>query len=150
MTSHVTVNKAKPSDLPQMKILISELIDEMTDVGEINVENAIRNCQELLVDPSHQILVARGQGNILGLISFSARRTMQHTGQSGLIDELVISSSCRRSGIGRKLVLAAVDACRNMGCCEIEVSTEKRNGKARKFYKTVGFDEHAVLLEMDL
>jgi RimJ/RimL family protein N-acetyltransferase len=40
--------------------------------------------------------------------------------------------------------------CQNLGCDEIEVSTEKENTKARDFYKNCGFDEDAVLLERGL
>jgi RimJ/RimL family protein N-acetyltransferase len=37
-----------------------------------------------------------------------------------------------------------------LGCCEVEVSTEKSNAKARRFYKSCGFAEDAVLMEIDL
>jgi ribosomal protein S18 acetylase RimI-like enzyme len=48
------------------------------------------------------------------------------------------------------LVLAAIEKCRQLGCCEVEVSTEKTNLKARKFYKRYGFEERGMLFEMDL
>ena len=48
------------------------------------------------------------------------------------------------------LISGVIDRCRQLGCCEVEVSTLMRNEKARTFYKKCGFDEDAVLLEMDL
>jgi hypothetical protein len=37
-----------------------------------------------------------------------------------------------------------------LGCCELEVSSLKSNTAARDFYKKCGFEEEALLLEMDL
>jgi GNAT superfamily N-acetyltransferase len=73
-----------------------------------------------------------------------------HPRPSGLIDELVVKETSRGSGIGKQLVQAAISRCRELGCSELEVSTEKSNVKARQFYKTCGFEEDAVLLELDL
>lgn len=75
---------------------------------------------------------------------------MMHPGPSGLIDELVVSKSSRGAGIGKQLIQAVIDKCRESGCYEVEVSTEKSNTKARRFYKTCGFEEDAVLLELGL
>jgi ribosomal protein S18 acetylase RimI-like enzyme len=87
---------------------------------------------------------------VVGFINFTTRRTVLHGGLSGLIDELVVAEEYRRRGIGKRLVAAAVDKCRQLGCREVEVSTQKTNLEAREFYKDCGFEEHAVLLEMHL
>jgi GNAT superfamily N-acetyltransferase len=73
-----------------------------------------------------------------------------HPRPSGLIDELIVSGRSQGLGIGKQLILAAITECREIGCCEVEVSTEKSNAKARQFYKACGFKEDAVLLEIDL
>jgi GNAT superfamily N-acetyltransferase len=67
-----------------------------------------------------------------------------------LIDELVVAKTYRGRGIGKVLIEAATDKCRELGCCEVEVSTEMTNDKARAFYKSCGFKEDSVLLEYDL
>jgi ribosomal protein S18 acetylase RimI-like enzyme len=86
----------------------------------------------------------------VGFINFSTRRTTMHLAPSGLIDELVVSRRSRGTGIGKHLIQSAVDRCRELGCCEVEVSTEKSNTRARRFYRACGFEEDAVLLELDL
>ena len=45
---------------------------------------------------------------------------------------------------------ATIERCRELGCCEVEVSTKMTNTAAREFYKRCGFDEDAVLLETQL
>lgn len=66
------------------------------------------------------------------------------------IDELIVRKEYQRRGTGRKLVAAAIETCRELGCCEAEVSTEKTNRKALQFYRKCGFEERGVLLEADL
>jgi ribosomal protein S18 acetylase RimI-like enzyme len=101
-------------------------------------------------DPDNYMLVAKDNEHILGFVNFTTRKTIMHPGPSGLIDELVVSKSSRGSGIGKRLIAAVIERCRELGCCEVEVSTEKSNARARRFYKSCGFDEDAVLLEIDL
>jgi ribosomal protein S18 acetylase RimI-like enzyme len=67
-----------------------------------------------------------------------------------LIDELVVASSFRDKGVGRELLDAAVEKCKQLGCSEVEVSTEFTNTKAKEFYKRCGFEERGVILEKDL
>jgi GNAT superfamily N-acetyltransferase len=87
---------------------------------------------------------------VVGFVNFTTRKTIIHPSESGLVDELIVSREYRGKGIGRRLVSAVVDKCRELGCCELEVSTLMSNEKARAFYKQCGFAEEAVLLEMDL
>jgi GNAT superfamily N-acetyltransferase len=67
-----------------------------------------------------------------------------------MIDELVVAKEYQGKGVGKQLVLATIDRCRQLGCCEVEVSTEKANLKAREFYKKCGFEERGMLFEVDL
>ena len=61
-----------------------------------------------------------------------------------------IGKSYRGKGIGGQLLSSAIEKSRQLGCCEVEVSTEKTNIKAREFYKQYGFTERGVLFEIDL
>jgi GNAT superfamily N-acetyltransferase len=67
-----------------------------------------------------------------------------------MIDELVVTKEYQGKGIGKQLVLATIEKCKQLGCCEVEVSTEKTNVKARKFYRNCGFDKREILFEVDL
>jgi len=86
----------------------------------------------------------------VGFINFTVRQTILHQNPSGLIDELVVAEEYRGKGAGKQLVQAAIEKCRRLGCCEVEVSTEKANLNAREFYKQCGFEEIGMLFEVDL
>lgn len=150
MQKRIRIVPARMIDLPSIKLLLAELTEAMEDTAGFDLEQSVNNIYKLMQDPAHHMLVARDQSNILGLVNFTTRKMIMHPGPSGLIDELVVTQTSRGSGIGKQLILAAVDKCRELGCCEIEVSTEKSNKRARKFYRTLGFEENAVFLELDL
>lgn len=145
----ISIRPATEADLPSIKPLLQELMDAMEDTEGFDVERAVENCRVLIKDPAHHMLVAKDKGKVVGFVNFTTRKTVLHPGPSGLIDELIVSKSHRGRGIGKELLLAAIEKCRELGCCEVEVSTEKSNSGARKFYRKYGFKENAVLLELD-
>jgi ribosomal protein S18 acetylase RimI-like enzyme len=146
----IVIRKAKKSDLPAIKRLLVELINAMDDTACIDMRVAPKHWEQLFRDARSHFLVATAGGTPVGLIHFTIRQTVLHRSPSGMIDELVVSNEYQRKGIGRQLVLAAIETCRQLGCCEVEVSTERSNVKARKFYRKCGFDKTEILFEVDL
>ncbi len=150
MIKDITVELATEADLPSIKPLLLELMDVMDNTEGFDVEQSFENCIILIKDPAHHILVAKDKDTVVGFVNFTTRKTIMHPRPSGLIDELIVSRSYRGLGIGKQLILAAIQKCRELDCCEVEISTEKRNSKSREFYQRCGFEEDAVLLEMGL
>lgn len=150
MIKDITVELATEADLPSIKPLLLELMDVMDNTEGFDVEQSFENCGVLIKDPAHHMLVAKDKDTVVGFVNFTTRKTIMHPRPSGLIDELIVSRSYRGLGIGKQLILAAIQKCRELECCEVEVSTEKSNTKAREFYQRCGFEEDAVLLEMGL
>jgi ribosomal protein S18 acetylase RimI-like enzyme len=148
--NHIIVREARESDLPAIKSLLAELIDALDDTEGIDIHVASENCSSLLKTAGSDFLVAEVEGTPIGFINFTVRQTVLHGSPSGLIDELVVAKEHRGKGIGERLVLATIEECKQLGCCEVEVSTEKTNVKARKFYRKCGFDERGMLFEVDL
>ncbi|MBE0431695.1 MAG: GNAT family N-acetyltransferase [Dehalococcoidia bacterium] len=144
------IREAAQSDLPAIERLLEELIAAMVNAQGIDPATVAGNCRDSLIDGSSHMLVADAGGTLVGFINFATRQAILHRSPSGLVDELVVAESYRGRGIGRQLVLAAVERCRGLGCCELEVSTEKTNTRAREFYRKCGLEERGVLLELDL
>ena len=150
MIKDITVELATEADLPSIKPLLLELMDVMDNTEGFDVEQSFENCIILIKNPAHHMLVAKDKDTVVGFVNFTTRKTIMHPRPSGLIDELIVSRSYRGLGIGKQLILAAIQKCRELECCEVEVSTEKSNTKAKEFYLRCGFEEDAVLLEIGL
>jgi GNAT superfamily N-acetyltransferase len=146
----ILIRKATKSDLPVIGKLLAELINAMDDTEGIDIGIDLKTCEQLLKDDNSHFLVAELKTTPVGFINFTVRQTVLHRSPSAMIDELVVTKEYQGKGIGKQLVLAAIDECRQLGYCEVEVSTEKTNVKARKFYKKCGFNKREILLEVDL
>jgi len=146
----ILIREATKPDLPSIGKLLEDLTSAMDDTEGIEIGIAIKTCEHLLNDASSHILAAAMEGTPVGFINFTIRQTILHRSPSALIDELVVAEEYQGEGVGKQLVLAAIEKCRQLGCCEVEVSTEKTNVKARKFYKRCGFEERGMLFEVDL
>jgi len=148
--SNILIREARESDVPTIVKLAVELIESMKNKEGIDLYRILGNCQNLLKNTNSHILVAEVDGAIAGFINFTTHRTLLHIGSSGLIDELVVNKNYRGKGIGKQLIYAAIEKCKHLGCCEVEVNTEFTNTNARKFYKGCGFEERGVILEKEL
>ena len=148
--SEILIREAKESDLLTIGKLTLELIETMGNTEGIDIQLIAENCRNLFSEANSYILVAEIEGIIVGFVNFTTRKTILHRGLSGLIDELIVAKSYRGKGIGKQLLSSAIEKSRQLGCCEVEVSTEKTNIKAREFYRQYGFIERGVFFEMDL
>jgi GNAT superfamily N-acetyltransferase len=146
----ILIRKARESDLPAIGKLLADLINAMDSTEGINIGIALKTCEHLLHDAGSHFLVAAMEGTPVGLIHFTVRQTILHRSPSALIDELVVAKEYQGKGVGKQLALAAIEKCKQLGCCEVEVSAEKANVEARKFYKKCGFAERGMLFEVDL
>jgi GNAT superfamily N-acetyltransferase len=146
----ILIREAKESDLLTIGKLTLELIEAMGNTEGIDIQLIAENCRNLLNEVNSHILVAEIEGVVAGFVNFTTRKTILHCSFSGLIDELIVAKSYRGKGIGKQLLLSAIKKNRQLGCCEVEVSTEKTNIKAREFYRQCGFAERGVLFEIDL
>jgi ribosomal protein S18 acetylase RimI-like enzyme len=147
---NILIRKATKSDLPAIRRLLAELISAMDDTECIDIRIPLRTWEHLLKDARSHFLVAATKGTPVGFIHFTVRQTVLHRSPSAMIDELVVTKECQGRGVGQQLVLATIEKCKQLGCCEVEVSTEKTNVKARKFYRKCGFDKREILFEVDL
>jgi GNAT superfamily N-acetyltransferase len=112
------------------------------------VEDRFRATIEL---PEYAIFVAHDEDDqVIGLLSASQRWTLWHAGPCALIEELVVDGDARRQGVGRALIQAALEWARAQGCSEVEVSTDQGNADAQAFYRRLGFESEALLLEYEL
>ncbi len=148
MSHTISILEAIEADLPAIEALLIELINTMDNPQGFTTPRLRDNCSFLINRADCHLLVAKVGEIVVGLINFSLQQTAIAPGMSGLIDELIVSKDYRGQGIGQKLVSAAINKCRQLGCCELGVITGEVNTKAREFYKRCGFEEGSVFLEM--
>ena len=150
MTAKIKIESASKEDLVKISSLIDELQSDYSEEDKLDLVTIKNNLRELYKNPNSYFYLARYKEKIVGFVNFSTRKTILHPSASALIDELIVSKNNREKGIGESMVRKVVRHCQDLGCCELEVSTLKSNKGAREFYRKCGFEEEALLLEMDL
>jgi ribosomal protein S18 acetylase RimI-like enzyme len=134
--------------------VIAQLMTQLMEVSgyqdrQVSPEQIEESLRKMANSDAYRVLLAEDEGQVVGLLSLSFRHTLFHSAPTALIDELVVEQGHRRRGVGRQLVAEAIERCRAAGCCEIEVSTERSNEAAQKFYRQHGFSHEAVLFELE-
>lgn len=148
--NNIFIRKAKKSDQPAIERLLKELIESLDSKEGIDSTVVPEKVVLFLNNTNPYFLVAEIDGDVRGFVDFTVRRTLLHSGPSALIDELVVGSGYQNKGVGKQLLNAVIAYCKQLGCCEVEVSTELTNTNARRFYKKCGFEERGIILEKNL
>jgi GNAT superfamily N-acetyltransferase len=93
--------------------------------------------------PEMEVLVASdGRDRPIGLVSLSHRPQLRMNGRIATIDELVVTASWRRRGVGRALLKRAIERAKVLSVKRLELGTHhRRNEVAQAFCEACGFRE---------
>jgi len=96
------------------------------------------------------IFVAEGTNNdIAGFVSYSYKPQLRVTGNLFEVDEIVVSSKSRGSGVGKLLLDFALEKAKAANARFVILSTSRdRESYKRRFYMKNGFDEKNSALMM--
>lgn len=108
-------------------------------------ENVVQRIwQEIQEDPGHKyfglfdgdLLISSCVLNIIPNLTRGCR-------PYGLIENVVTHSGFRRRGLGRALLLYALEYAWNRGCYKVMLLTGRKDEGTYTFYESAGFDRHA-------
>ncbi len=106
-------------------------------------EAALRGLGEILRDASlGEVWLVRRGGAPAGYLVLTVGFSLEFRGRYLLLDELYVREEHRGSGVGRRAIGQAEEACRARGIAALRLEVERRNTVARAFYRTVGFHDH--------
>jgi ribosomal protein S18 acetylase RimI-like enzyme len=100
--------------------------------------------------PAPTVLLAEDADASLGLLAFSLHPGLFHGGESGFIEELVVTPTARRQGVGGALLQEALRRIEQAGCREVSIATGFENHEAQRLYRGLGLVEESLLLEKHL
>ena len=92
-------------------------------------------------DSNQVLLLAEADGQLQGVLQITFIPYLSRLGSIRSIIESVRVSSCLRGrGIGTKMMQEAIQICRQRGCDIIQLTTDRRRDKTRRFYEALGFE----------
>jgi predicted N-acetyltransferase YhbS len=129
----LVIRDAKPADAGALAALIAALGYEVTEaeIGERLIA---------LDAAAPKSLVAVLDGAVIGCLTLSIMRVLHRPKPVGRISMLVVDENRRGAGIGARLVAAAEERLRALGCGLIEVTSNVRRERAHAFYERLGYE----------
>ncbi|MDD2781820.1 GNAT family N-acetyltransferase [Sulfuricurvum sp.] len=138
MDDNLTIRLAFSEDIPVMVALLGELF---TIEDDFTIDEQIQfHGLELLLQDSHSIvLVAEIPEGVVGMITLQRVISTATGTYVGTIEDVIVTQEYRGSGIGSKLLDAAIEEANSRGWGRLALGVDLRNTKAIDFYQQKGF-----------
>lgn len=132
------VRAARRGDAEGIAALLKEL--GYATPADVNTVNWV------ISHPEMEIFVAGDpQDRPVGMVTLSHRPQLRMKGRIATIDELVVTSSWRKKGVGRALLHRAIERAKVLSVKRLELVTHTSRGDFPKaFYEAAGFTEADV------
>jgi ribosomal protein S18 acetylase RimI-like enzyme len=108
--------------------------------------------KRLTKNPRGVFLVAESPGKIVGFVVGTAEKEIPiyRLEEFGFLHDLWVEEEYRHEGIGRQLVMLAVEKFKQMGMKQVRLDTAAPNEGARKLFEACGFRVSVVEMLIEL
>ena len=133
----VTIERATAADVPTISVLIGEI---EAYYGGDNVPGNLDEIRNALFGehPVATVLLARDDGTVLGMASYSFLWPAAGSQSSLYLKELFVREPARRRGVAQAFMTAIRKAAADAGCSRVEWTADKDNPSALAFYEALG------------
>ena len=127
---------------------VTEVTESLTDAYRVLIPQLSSSSnpptgealQRIIESDSAQILIAEDEnGELLGTMTLIIFQIP--TGIRAWIEDVVVDSSARGKGIGKKLNLAALELAKQAGAKTVDLTSRPARQEANQLYRSIGFAE---------
>jgi ribosomal protein S18 acetylase RimI-like enzyme len=134
---------ATADDLPAILALLvdDELGKLREDLGPPLNPRYLEAFAAIARDPNQLLAVADQDGHVVGCLQLTFIPGLSRAGMwRGQIEAVRVAAAQRGSGVGKAMMLWAIEQCRARGCGLVQLTTDKRRTDAHRFYAGLGFE----------
>jgi GNAT superfamily N-acetyltransferase len=136
----VEIRPAKREDLASILTLYADL---ETDGKVLELPAAESIFERMQRYPNYTLYVAVAEGQIVGSFELLIMDNLAHMGApSGIVEDVVVHPAWRGQGIGKQMMLFAMEQCRQARCYKLALSSNLKREAAHRFYEALGFQRH--------
>ena len=132
MITELIIRQATVADAAEVARLLGEL-------GYDASAEDVQNRWSKQAEAGAFILVAEGQGRLLGLLSFAQMPLLHADGYLGRVTGLVVDAEWRGRGLGKRLLRAMEALAWEQDCLRVEITSGDFRPDAHAFYEHVGY-----------
>src|ERR1700693_85492 len=137
----VLVRRAQQADLDVILSLYEELAERTITAAPADRTSAAPLLAKILADPMRELAVAIVDGQLVGPADLFVVANLTHRGEPwAIVENVIVTSTARRAGVGRKLMEHLIELARAAGCYKLQLISGKHRAEAHAFYRSLGLD----------
>jgi GNAT superfamily N-acetyltransferase len=135
----IVVRRASQSDLAALLSLYEELAGSKLTAAPGDRSSSEPLLAEILADPRRELTVALRDRRLVGTADLLIVTNLTHHGQPwAIVENVIVTASAQRIGVGRALLGHLIDLARASGCCKLQLISGKHRAEAHAFYRSMG------------
>lgn len=139
------ITKALKSDIPELCQLLDILFSQEEEFVPDHQAQS-KGLSRIIENPDIGcIMVARVNGRVVGMVNILFTVSTALGDRVALFEDMVVLPAARSSGMGSRLLEAAIQTARMSGCKRITLLTDQTNVSAQRFYAKHGFKTSAMI-----
>ena len=153
MIEKIQFRIATVDDLPDIVRMLADdfLGGTREKVDEAISENYIRAFREIENDSNNELVVAELDGKIVGTFQLTFTPSLSFQGgKRCTVESVRVDSNMRGQGIGREMMLWAIERAKEKGCVSMQLTTHKERENAHRFYERLGFETTHLGMKLKL
>ena len=140
----IAIRHASQSDLCELLSLYEELAGEKHSAAPGDRMSSETLLAEILADRRRTLMVAVLDGRLVGTADLLIVPNLTHHGKPwAIVENVIVSHTSRRTGIGRALMEKLIETAHRAGCCKLQLLSGRHRGKAHAFYRSMGLESVA-------
>jgi len=147
------LRQALETDVHSLRHLLADdvLGRDREDLSDQATERYVAAFHAIDADPRNELWTARRRGELVGMYQVTYIPYLSRGGNERcLIEAVRVAASVRGEGIGKAMMVFALDRARERGCLLAQLTTDKTRPDAHRFYKRLGFAASHEGMKLDL
>ncbi len=114
-------------------------------------ESYLKAFREIDADPNNELIVAELDGRIVGALQLTFTPSLSYQGgKRCTVESVRVDAAHRGKGIGREVMLWAIERAREAGCISMQLTTHSERSDAHRFYQRLGFSGSHLGMKLKL
>jgi len=149
----ISIREATIDDLPAIiRLLAEDFLGSRRERLENPLpESYTKAFREIESDPNNELIVAELNGEIIGTLQLNYTPSLSFRGSKrSTVESVRVDARYRGQGIGREMMLWAIERAREKGCTSMQLTSHKERKDAHRFYEKLGFKATHVGMKIGL
>lgn len=137
----------RPATIDDLYAIVRMLADDFLGRQRERLEDPLPECyikafKEIEADLNNELIVAELDGEVIGTLQLTFTPSLNYQGgKRCTVESVRIDRKFRGSGIGREMMLWAIDRAKEKSCVSMQLTTHNDRIDAHRFYESLGFSK---------